>query len=138
MDTTRRKFILGASAATGSLLSGLNPFNAAQAKGSVATTAKPSGLKGRYIVLVRMGHYYPGRHASPVGTVSILTSVDIETGAVKQTPLDISHGHSAMGASDGRILCIGQYYGKAMMVDADHKIMANLLRLMAIRMVVTV
>lgn len=119
---TRRQFLAGAAA--GAVMIGTNPLLAAD-------LAQPDYMKnpmrfdGRLFGLGVNGDKFPTlpqEMAGKKGDVSLLTALDLKTGAAKQTPLEIPEGHSAMGCDEGRILCVGHHKNTSMLLDADHKI----------------
>ncbi len=121
MKTTRRDFMIGAGLMGSAMLLGSNPLSAADAAPAVAA---PS-LKGKLYAFGLGGSKFPGNETKPKSTTSILTSFDLESRAMKQTSLDMGEGHAAMGAGDGRILCVSHHKPLSMMVDKDHKVLAT-------------
>ena len=84
-----------------------------------------SKLTGKVLAFGTDGHLFPGYSGKDHNKVSVLTSVNIADGKLKQTPLPMGAGHSAMGLGDGRVLCVAHHQNKSMLVDPDHKEIAS-------------
>jgi hypothetical protein len=116
MNMTRR-FVLGATAATA-------------ATGLVAActlhprTTQKRSLNGHAHTLGFMGQRQADGMAmwrnGGLENPSVLTSINLRTGDVQQTALALARGHSVLGLTDGRLLCIPQNGTTAVLVNADH------------------
>jgi Protein of unknown function (DUF1513) len=83
--------------------------------------------KGLVYGLGGNGRYFPGQSATGPYKVSVLTSLNLADGSIRQTALEVPNGHAAIGMGDGRILCLGQHREKSMVIDRQHRPMADLL-----------
>jgi hypothetical protein len=123
MKITRRHFLAGTAA--GTLMFGFNPLLAADPTEvpSPALT-NPMRFDGRLFGFGASGHRYPGLSPEKAkrGTISLLTALDLKTGDVRQTPLEMGEGHAAMGCDEGRILCVAHHKNTSMLLDRDHKV----------------
>lgn len=66
--------------------------------------------------------YVKGRDA--VG--SVLSSLDLATGAMRQTLLDMAGGHITVSLPGGAILCVAHHKPKCIVVSRKHEVMAEL------------
>jgi hypothetical protein len=126
-DTTRRKFLFGLGALTGAVLAGGNPLRAETVAKETAATAPETApsLKGLVHGLGLEGRLYPGWENTRRKGASILTTLNLADGSVRQTPLTMGEGHAAMSMEDGRILCVAHHQNKSMVVDPQHKVIAE-------------
>lgn len=122
MKTTRRNFLMGAGLFGGALMLG---GKAALAANGALPAASTTPLKGKLYGLGMAGSKFPGNQSKPLGTTSVMISFDLETRKVTHTSLDMGDGHAAMGAGDGRILCVAHHKPVSMMLDKDHNVLAT-------------
>lgn len=116
MRLTRRSFLKQAGyAGCAALVAGATP----------SWAAPDARLKGTIHAIGWRGSEYAHTAANINTLISLLTSLDLATGAIKQTVLPINNGHSAMGLGDGRILCLPQIFAAGQIVDADHKVIST-------------
>lgn len=116
MKTTRRDFLMGAGLLGGALMLG--------GKASFAADST-APLKGKLYGLGMAGSKFPGNQSKAVDATSVMISFDLETRKVIHTSLEMGDGHAAMGAGDGRILCVAHHKPISMMLDKDHNVMAT-------------
>jgi hypothetical protein len=57
---------------------------------------------------------------------TVITSLNLTNGSVRQTLLDMASGHAAMSLLDGRILCVAHHANVSMVLDPNHNIIARL------------
>ena len=116
-DFTRRDFL-----STTALMA------AAAALPMPARATMPQGfdLNGKlHIIGLNSG---PG--TKPSGYVmpdSVLTTLDLATGATRRSELPITDGHAALPFGDGRLACISHHGPRSCIVDADHAVIAQLI-----------
>jgi hypothetical protein len=127
MTVTRRQLLISAGAAAGgTLLAAVGEVMASETGTNCENASSAPAFKGRIYGLGSKGQLHPGYHTTNENEIAILTSLDLEKGTIRQTPLELrGEAHSAMGATGGRILCLPQYGTKSIMVDADHKVIAE-------------
>lgn len=82
-------------------------------------------LRGTVHGLGANGSLFPGRDMTRSSDASIITSLDLATGAARQTSLDMALGHAAMSMGDGRILCVAHHRNRSMVLDQEHRIRAQ-------------
>lgn len=112
---TRRHFLKSMAAFSGVLA--VKPWASVSAAAEIASPSK--ALKGKVHAFGMSPAGFPN---NPYAKSSILTTLDLATGQYKQTALDMEEGHAAMGALDGRLLCVSQHKPTSMMLDKDHNI----------------
>lgn len=122
MKTTRRNFLMSAGLFGGALMLG---GKATLAADGALPTAAAAPLKGKLYGLGLAGSKFPGNQDKPLNTASVMISFDLETRKVTHTSLDMGDGHAAMGAGDGRILCVSHHNSISMMLDKDHNVIAK-------------
>lgn len=118
MKTTRRNFLLGAGLCSSAIAFGATPLFALE-----KTPAAPT-LKGSVYALGLGASKLPG-YQDKKAQYSVLTSINLEDGNLKQSVLEMGEGHSAIGVGDGRILCVSHHKPVCMMVDKNHKTLAT-------------
>lgn len=113
---SRRDFLRNTAALGGSLLmAGLPRLAVAEGVSSGAASA----LSGKAYAFGMSPNGFPN---DQFAKSSILTTLDLATGSIKQTALEMEDGHAAMGALGGRILCVSHHKKTSMMVDKDHNV----------------
>jgi hypothetical protein len=135
LDITRRKLIGNFGVLTLGVVAGTpTPAESQNAAPTAAPTAAPVTpadrdisypLKGVVHGLGLNGRTYRGREDAEEDDVSVVTSLNLADGKLRQTPLNLPHGHAAMGMGNGAILCLAQHKNKSMVLDPDHKVMAE-------------
>jgi hypothetical protein len=124
--TRRRRFLLSAGVATGAMVVGVDRLAAAADKANVNKVVTNTTLLEGYLHGFGIdGRFYPGYHHHKPRTISVVTSLNLANGLVRQTPIEMGNGHTAMGAGGGRILCVAQHMNKSMMLASDHKTIAT-------------
>lgn len=104
------------------MLLGAKPLLALDSVAAAAGTTQK--FKGHVYAFGLAGSKVPG-HQDKKHAYSVITSINLEDGDVKQTVLEMGDGHAAMGAGDGRILCVAHHKPVSMLLDKNHKILAT-------------
>jgi hypothetical protein len=127
-DTTRRKLLGSLGVVAGAALAGSAvPAEAQTTTLTVSAAANPSlSMKGLLHGLGGDGRLFPGWEDSRQNEASVVTTLDLADGSVRQTPLSLPGGHAAMAMGDGRILCLGQHKNKCIVLDPAHKVIAEI------------
>jgi hypothetical protein len=112
---SRRGAIAGAAV-------GLSLSGAPLAAASGGRSDRTPELTGLVHGLGVEGRLYPGFARAGKNGASVLTTLNLASGAVRQTPLDLAEGHAAMSLGDGRILCTPLDKDTCLVVDAEHKV----------------
>ena len=114
-----------------SLTGGVLPFafgaNVEAASEPGTARKQQQNLSGIVHGLGVLGRLFPGAESGPDNGVNIITSLNLSDGSVRQTPILMREGHSAMSMGDGRILCIAQHEKKTLALDPRHKVIAELI-----------
>lgn len=124
MATFSRRGLLGSLGIAGGLL----PFAAQAGEARLdESRSRQQRLTGSVHGLGLYGRLLPGAQAAPDKGVNVVTSLDLATGHVRQTPLLMREGHAAMSMGDGRILCLAQHANKSLVIDPAHTEISELI-----------
>jgi hypothetical protein len=101
-------------------------MSGSRAEPSGSQAASKPALAGHLHALGLNPTLFPGFEKRRGEAGSVLTSLDLAKGTVRQTLLNIAGGHMTCGLADGAIMCVAHHEPKSLIVNGEHEVMAEL------------